>query len=254
MAKFDPKALNINVKGLLSGAALEAEMVALSGAVKEMDARVQLYLVSEIVHIEMHRNATRLNRFFSAIKGSGYRVSAMHAFIQTFANVRINKKMEKHPAVGGQEAWVELYVPRPIRSKWAYWNNKDRKMTPVKDFQALIDVANSDGGFLKFRPEPEVRDFVFKDNFANFIKNTVTKMSKQYGDNVPDEVAKALDYLDKAATTLGIKGADITPANVTIPETIQKTLHLVVDNTKPATTPAPEQTPPATAKRGARRA
>jgi hypothetical protein len=252
MAKFDPKNIKVNIVGLLTGASLEAESVALAGAVKEMDNRVQLYLVSELVHMEIHRNATRLNRFFSALKGTGYRVSAMHAFIQTFGNVRIDKDPKKHPKEGNQDAWVETYVMRPIRSKWAYYDGKAKAMVAVKSFQELIDVANKDGGFLKFRPEPGVRDFIFKDTMAAFIKNTVTRMSKAFPNGAPDDVAAALAHLDKAAIALGIKGSDITPTNVTIPKDIRETLHLVVDNTvKPQ---AEEQQAPAPAARRGRRA
>ena len=56
-------------------------------AINNTDAFIQRYLCSEIAHIELHRNPTRLNQFFEGLKKTGARSHAMHQFIQCYANV-----------------------------------------------------------------------------------------------------------------------------------------------------------------------
>lgn len=49
--------------------------------------RIQRFLLSEISHIEEHRNPTRMNNFLAAAKGGSVRVAAMTSFVLRFANV-----------------------------------------------------------------------------------------------------------------------------------------------------------------------
>lgn len=84
------------IKLITDAAALAKEAKNLGIAIKRNDTRVQKYLVSEIAHIEQHRNPTRLNDFLSGIKGKGVRSVAMHSFIQTFANVVWDAEGEKY--------------------------------------------------------------------------------------------------------------------------------------------------------------
>lgn len=56
-------------------------------AINNTDTFIQRYLCSEIAHIELHRNPTRLNQFFEGLKKTGARSHAMHQFIQCYGNV-----------------------------------------------------------------------------------------------------------------------------------------------------------------------
>lgn len=76
------------IKLLTTTESLAAECKNLPAALKRSDTRVGIYLMSETMHIEEHRNPTRLNTFFAAVKGTGSRTMAMHNFIQHFANVQ----------------------------------------------------------------------------------------------------------------------------------------------------------------------
>lgn len=77
-------AKKINI--IADAAALTKECKLLAKNIGSVDKRVQRYLVSEIIHCEQHRNPTRLNEFFEAVKGSGARVSAMRSFLLAFGN------------------------------------------------------------------------------------------------------------------------------------------------------------------------
>lgn len=87
----------VKVKALIVGAdLLKKESTALVKAIGNMDARIGLYLLSEIADIEKHRNTTRLNAYFDAIKGKGTRTHAQHAYIQAFGNVRFDEDAKKY--------------------------------------------------------------------------------------------------------------------------------------------------------------
>ena len=75
--------------------ALTKESGLLIKAIGKQDSRIQDYLLSELIHIEEHRNPTRLNQFLDRIKSKGSRADAMHKFIQNHFNVVFQTKPEK---------------------------------------------------------------------------------------------------------------------------------------------------------------
>jgi len=119
----------------------EAGLIVSSG--KRMDKRVQTYLCSEIAHIEEHRNPTRLNKFFSEMKGNGMRVNAMHAFIQTYANVKFDDESKK-------------YNVCKVR------NNGNEELEKA--------LATS---WTTFKPEPKVKDFSLQAQVHRIIKKAL---------------------------------------------------------------------------------
>jgi hypothetical protein len=123
MAKFE----------LLNVDALGKESVNLPKTLANNDTRVQRYLVSEIAFIEANRDPRRLNKFFAALETakSGARVSAMHAFIQAFANVTYDGKKNG-------------YVMKPERSKSAG--------------ETAVNAAMSTS-WTTYKPEPTPRQF-----------------------------------------------------------------------------------------------
>jgi len=116
---------------LLGDNVIAKEAINLARAIKGLDKRVQIYLCSEIAHIEQHRNPTRLNAFFDAIAKRGIRTHAMHAFIQRFANVIYDNEAKK-------------YIMRAVRDK------------AVAD-DALAMAMTVD--WTTFKPEGKVRQF-----------------------------------------------------------------------------------------------
>jgi hypothetical protein len=119
----------------------EAKNIATTG--KRMDNRVQNYLCSEIAHIEEHRNPTRLNTFFASMKGSGMRVVAMHAFIQTFANVKYDEESKKYNVCRAREDGPEQ-LEGALRKSWT-----------------------------EFKPEPKVVDFSLEKQVHRIIKKAL---------------------------------------------------------------------------------
>lgn len=96
MSTLKSKATKAVAIKLIGDNAIAKESVNLAKAIKGMDKRVQVYLCSEIAHIEQHRNPTRLNAFFDAIAKRGVRTHAMHSFIQRFGNVRYDEESKKY--------------------------------------------------------------------------------------------------------------------------------------------------------------
>lgn len=74
------------IKIITDASALAKEATLLAKNIGSVDKRIQTYLLSEIIHCEEHRNPTRLNEFFSAIRSSGARVSAMRNYVLAFGN------------------------------------------------------------------------------------------------------------------------------------------------------------------------
>lgn len=116
-------------------AELDKEAKLLATAIVKQDNRIQRYLLSEIKHIEEHRNPTRLNQFFTAIHGRGSRTHAMHSFIQAYANVLWKQKDGDKPA---------RYEMKPMR--------------PASEFDVLFDKALSDD-WTKHKSEGKVVQF-----------------------------------------------------------------------------------------------
>ncbi len=235
-------------------AELDAMATRIVASIKGLDTEVHVYLLSEIQHIEKHRNVTRLNKFFSALKGSGYRVNAMHAFVQVFGNFKLAKTPAPHKDPNGTE-WLELYTMNPERKSWSYRDEKG-KFHQVKAFSELLSAAESTE-FWKFKPEPEVQEYKLETRFAGLIKAAIGQLDKAKGNvKVAEKTsidAAFLAELVDLARKHGIKQDDMVPSELALPEDVQKSIHLIVDNTVvPAENPiasAPAEKP-APARRG----
>lgn len=77
---------------LIAAGSLDKEMKSIVTAVGKLDERIQLYLLSELAHIAEHKNPTRLNSFFSMMKGKGARVVAMSAYVQKFGTLKFDEE------------------------------------------------------------------------------------------------------------------------------------------------------------------
>jgi len=131
MSNIKSKATKAVALKLIGDNAIAKESINLAKAIKGMDKRVQVYLCSEIAHIEQHRNPTRLNAFFDAIAKRGVRTHAMHAFIQRFGNVRYDEEAKR-------------YVVQAVRDK------------AVAAEQLALAIA---ADWTTFKPEGKVRQF-----------------------------------------------------------------------------------------------
>lgn len=177
MSTTNAKAKKAPAIRLIGDNAIAKESVNLARAIKGMDKRVQVYLCSEINHIEQHRNPTRLNAFFDAISKRGVRTHAMHAFIQRFGNVRYDEEAKR-------------YVVQAVRDK-----------AVAADQLALAIAAD----WTTFKPEGKVRQFDLEasamrllfEAFKNGIEMEAIEaaIAKVKG----DAAKKAADVLAKAA-------------------------------------------------------
>lgn len=127
---------------------LAKESVLIPRATKKHDRRIWIYLYSEVVHIEKHRNPTRLNEFFAAMKGTGARVMAMHNYMQEFANIQfirsgdIPESNTKAREAAKEYGFGGLYVMQPARENF----------TPIHELARNTDWTT-------FQPERGVPDF-----------------------------------------------------------------------------------------------
>jgi hypothetical protein len=217
----------MKTKLITDASALDKLSKELAGDIKGMDERIQTYLMSEINHIEAHRNITRLNKFFSVIVGSGARVNAMHNFVQVFANIDLLTTPLEAEENG--EKFTIFYQMRKVRKQYRVYI--DGKWNQLKDWGAVLDLAESKPWY-KFQPERSPRAYVLEDSFANLIKAAIRGLANNHKDTkVPAEFLA--DIVD-----LGRKhGMDISkmvPADLNIPDETKKAVHLIVDNTKPS--------------------
>ncbi len=168
---------------LIGDNAIAKESVNLARAIKGMDKRVQVYLCSEISHIEAHRNPTRLNAFFDAIAKRGVRTHAMHAFIQRFGNVRYDEEAKR-------------YVVQAVRDK------------AVAAEQLALAMA---ADWTSFKPEGKVRQFdleasamrllfeAFKNGIEmEAIEAAIAKVKGDAAKKAAEALAKAAMADDKA--------------------------------------------------------
>ena len=139
--------------------------------IQATDDLIQAYLMGELIHIEQHRNPTRLNEFFAMIKGRGSRTTAMHAFVQYYGNIHLDTTSKQ-------------YVVKPVRSI---------------DKDDWVDAMNNQHWTL-FQAEKEVQQFNLSSRVESLIKQALTAASKEKlnGD------VKALEELDKVAVQAGI--------------------------------------------------
>lgn len=225
---------------------LEAESKALAQQLIDNDTRIQSYLLSEVAHIEEHRNPTRLNKFITTLlvhedgktkRNIGVRVNAMVAFIITFANVSMPKGKD------GKAASLTSIMNEatPDGKGKQYWNakenyfsfftmkkeRKDALTKPVlrtlpdgeKRKVSLWDMAQSQPWF-SFKPEDHSKPiFDFNAVLKQAVKKAVNASieAKKGKESAYSEV-KNLDEsfladLVKLCMEHGMKAEDIAPSD-----------------------------------------
>jgi hypothetical protein len=159
----------VKVYNLIKNAAdLDAMSKKLAGDIVANDDLIQSYLLSEIVHIEEHRNTTRLNRFFTTIRGTGVRVNAMLAFVEVFGNVKYHQSPETNDKDPLQPSFKEFFTVKPIRKAHKYFDAG--KWNHVKDMDAIVRAASAKPWY-KFRPERKAPPFIMENRFKTFMKS-----------------------------------------------------------------------------------
>lgn len=170
---------------------LDAESRALAHDIKVQDARINLYLLSEIAHIEQHRNPTRLNQFFTTIGRAGARVDAMHKMIQLFANVNFiepGKRKEPMRDISGNLVCEYFYE---VKSE----------QRPAEVFEKKMQEAISKP-WTEWKAPPKVQDF----SLAAQIKGLLERAAKRRidpvegaHDEIPDNLFNGLLEATRAA-------------------------------------------------------
>lgn len=160
--------------------------------VGNVDEDIHVWLLSEIKEIEKHRNPTKLNETVSKLTGTGARTTAIHMFIQTFANVRMTstvketgqEKNERATLSEGKSFTVFYAVKKERKELSFFTGRKDGK--PVYSAPIAYDRSTEKGmdEYLKlaaakpwweFRPEPEARAFDF-DAIPTGVVNTLKRV------------------------------------------------------------------------------
>jgi len=211
----------------------------LAQGIRDQDERIAVYLLSEVAHIEEHRNPTRLNLFFSMIKGSGARINAMHNFIQVFANVSFNKEANSAIKADGTKNENNKFARSDESGKpfaWYYSVNKKERFKGKPEKMAEIIAKAEEKPWFSFQPERPPAQFdadsrvkaLLKSMWAVAIKGDV-KISKDLLNGLT-ELAFKTGVVESPADILGKDEI----ANVK--EEFKPVLHLAVDNTKTETT------------------
>lgn len=144
MAKIVAKTVKF---ALIASANLDKEMKNLVTAVGKLDDRIQLYLLSELAHINEHKNPTRLNSFFNAMKGKGSRVTAMSAYVQKFGTLkfdeeRLNKETnEKGMFVYSDAKAFDLEAAKLVKWYSMKPEGKLQAFDLMAQVQKLLDLA-----------------------------------------------------------------------------------------------------------------
>jgi hypothetical protein len=239
----------MSVQIIRDTAALDKMSKELVSHIKDTDERINSYLLSECLHIEEHRNPTRLNQFFTAVKGSGQRVNAMHNFVQFFANLSFNEK-----AVGaiktdkeGKQTIAQVLGKDSTFAKrgadgqlWAvYYSIKNpRKQVTIKvkkDGKEIKQVLTIDEHFERaqtkpwytFQPERPTQAYDVDSRILGVLKSVFAELGK--GTVISERLVKGLVQL--AYDTEIVKGpSDIVPKDKfdTVPNKFREVLHLTV--------------------------
>lgn len=149
--------------GIITDAsAIDRESKELAQHIEDSDKRIQTYLFSEMLHIEDHRNTTRINTFLTRIRQSGARVSAMRSFVEAYFNVRLNPIMMPQASKEQKKAakdcfdnngYYPYYVLRDKRSATVlnekvkaaiqkpWWKHRPEKDDPVYNLTSKVETA-----------------------------------------------------------------------------------------------------------------
>ena len=149
------KAASIAV--ITDAAGIDKESKSLAKAIGTQDKRIQSYLFSEMLHIEEHRNTTRLNTFFTNIRETGARVNAMHSFVQAYLNVRFNADYNKDAGKATFEK--DGYFP--------YYTMRDKRDEKLYETKVTAAIAKP---WWKHQPEREVADFDMADKVSSTMQ------------------------------------------------------------------------------------
>lgn len=221
--------------------------------IRDTDERISVYLLSEVIHIEEHRNPTRLNHFFSRIKGSGQRVNAMHNFVQVFGNLKFNE--EANSAIVKRDGKDAIREIKGVKSKhartdetgeiWAVWYSvkSARKSVVIKVRENGQEVKKTltleqhferaqNAPWYTFQPERQPVAFDADAKVRGLLKSLWNVVLS--GDAVISQ--DLMNGLTELAFKTGVvtKPSDIISDNMVakVPEKFKAALHLVVDNTK----------------------
>lgn len=215
--------------------------IELARNIRDTDERIAVYLLSEVAHIEVHRNPTRLNMFFSMIKGSGARINAMHNFVQVFANVTFNREANSAIKADGSLNDNNKFGRKSEDGSVFAWyysiNKKERFQKKPEELQAKIIVKAEEKPWFMFQPERPPVQFdadakvktLLKALWSTALKGDV-KISKDLLNGLT-ELAFKTGVIEKASDII----SDDTVAKV--PAEYKAVLH-IVGGTDAGDTPA----------------
>jgi len=208
----------------------------LAKSIRDTDERIAIYLLSEVAHIEEHRNPTRLNQFFSRVKGSGARINAMHNFVQVFGNVDFNKDANGAiKADGNLNPNNKFGRTDESGEKFAWYYSVKKaprfKGKPEQMNEKIITKAQEKPWY-QFQPERPPQEFKVDDKVKSLLRSI---WSNQLSDDPTIITTGLLADLTELAFKYGIveKASDIISDDkvAKTPEKFKPMLHLVADNT-----------------------
>lgn len=215
----------------------------LAQGIRDQDERIAIYLLSEVAHIELHRNPTRLNQFFSMVKGTGARINAMHNFIQVFANVSFNKDansaiksdgtLQKDNKFGRTDESGQVFA-------WYYSVKGSKRYQSNPEKMAEIIAKAEEKPWFMFQPERPAVQFDADNKFKTLLKSMWAVALK--GDvKISRDL---LNGLTEVAFKAGViaQASDILSDDLVakVPTEYKPTLHLIVDNTDERKTAKPK--------------
>lgn len=169
-------------------------------AINNTDAFIQRYLCSEIAHIELYRNPTRLNQFFEGLKKTGARSHAMHQFIQCYANV----------------TWKDADAKKDTKAGYVV-NEKRAPEIAAKMLATAIATKWTDK-----KPEGKVRQFNLDDSLETLLTSafkagyTTEEIIQHVGLVETKAKEAAATALAKAAKEAAKEAATVKPEAVLI--------------------------------------
>ncbi len=219
----------------------------LANDIRNTDERIAVYLLSEVAHIEVHRNPTRLNQFFSMVKGSGARINAMHNFVQVFANVTFNKEANSAIKADGSLNDNNKFGRKSEDGTVFAWyysiNKKERFQKKPEELQSKIIAKAEEKPWFMFQPERPPVQFD-ADTKVKALLSALWRVALKGDVKISRDL---LNGLTNVAFEAGVieKAADIIPDSMiaTVSDDYKPMLHLVVDNTKSTEKPAKEKAP-----------
>lgn len=224
----------------------------LANDIRNTDERIAIYLLSEVAHIEVHRNPTRLNQFFSMVKGSGARINAMHNFVQVFANVTFNKEANSAIKADGSLNDNNKFGRKSEDGTVFAWyytiNKRERFQKKPEELQSKIIAKAEEKPWFMFQPERPPVQFD-ADAKVKSLLSALWRVALKGDVKISRDL---LNGITEVAFKTGVieKASDIIPDDTVakVPSEYKAALHLVVDNT----TKSDETETPATEKPAAK--